>query len=735
MSVELCGSVDRIVFRNQDNGWTVLDLETEKDGIQKVVGELPMVAVGETVRLQGEWVEHATFGRQFRAQMCERYLPTDTTAIYRYLSSGTLKGIGPSLAMRIVQTFGDGALTVIEKEPRRLAQISGISLKKAEEIGESFAAQFGLREVMLAFSAYGLTPSEAVRCFKKWGMKTVDTVRENPYLLCTGGLRIGFERADAIAQDMLFTQTDPRRVAAGIQYVLRHNLGNGHTCLPESKLAVTTAAMLGVQTDDVMRSLAEQQMTMELQSLPIDGDVLWFLPPLYRAERYIAARMTMYRELPPAPKDDLDDRITAVEKNHHILYEEAQREAIVQAVERGALVLTGGPGTGKTTTLRGIIALLESYGDKVLLAAPTGRAAKRLSELTGREAKTIHRLLEVQWDDADEPVFARHEKNPLDAGAVVVDELSMVDTMLFENLLRALPSGCRLILVGDSDQLPAVGAGRVLGDLIDSGVLPVVQLTQVFRQALESHIVKNAHRIVAGEMPIIHYKEGDFFFLSKSDNRSVAQTVADLCLRRLPETYGYTLFEGLQVLCPSRKGELGTIEFNRRLQDLINPADPKKPEMMLDGRLLRQGDKVMHTKNNYDISWARDDGEVGSGVFNGDIGILEEVDPHAQTLKVRYDDRVAVYNKEDAQDIEPAYAVTVHKSQGSEFDAVVIPIFNQQPQLCYRNLLYTAVTRARKLLILVGNVPTLERMVNNHRKTLRYTGLPYMLAQSGEAFD
>ncbi len=734
MEQELCGSVDRIVFRNDQNGWTVMDLETESDGIQKVVGELPMVSVGETVRLRGQWGEHATFGKQFRAVACERYLPTDTTAIYRYLSSGTLKGVGPALAMRIVQTFGDGALTVIEKEPRRLAQISGISLKKAEEIGEAFAAQFGLREVMLAFSTYGLTPSEAVRAFKKWGMKTVDTVKDDPYQLCRGGMRIGFERADAIARHLGFASDDARRVAAGIMYVLHHNIGNGHTCLPESKLVPTAAAMLEVSPERVYEVLKSLSLGLELQSLAIDNDVLWFLPMYYRAESYIASRMMTYAAVTPQPRDDLEQRITAVEKCHRILYEDAQREAIVQAVERGILMLTGGPGTGKTTTLRGIIAVLESVGDTVLLAAPTGRAAKRLSELTGRDAKTIHRLLEVQWDDTEEPVFARHEKNPLDAGAVVVDELSMVDTVLFEHLLRALPATCRLILVGDSDQLPAVGAGRVLGDLIDSGHLPTVQLTQVFRQAMESHIVNNAHRIVAGELPHIQYKEGDFFFLQKSDSATVMRTVTDLCMRRLPDTYGYSLFDGLQVLCPGRKGELGTIELNRVLQAAANPPDPKKPEIITEGRVLRQGDKVMHTRNNYDISWVRDDGEVGSGVFNGDIGILEAVDVREQSLIVRYDDRVATYSKDDIHDLEHAYAVTVHKSQGSEFDAVVIPIFYQQPQLCYRNLLYTAVTRAKRLLVMVGSPITLEQMVNNHRKTLRYTGLPYFLEKGASVF-
>lgn len=726
---ELCGSVDRIVFRNEKNGWTVLDLETESDGVQKVVGELPMVSVGETVRLKGQWVEHATFGKQFKATMCERYLPTDTTAIYRYLASGTLKGIGPALAMKIVQTFGDGALTVLEKEPRRLSQISGISIKKAEELGEAFAAQFGLREVMLAFSEYGLTPSEAVRCFKRFGMKTIDTVRENPYVLCGTGLRIGFERADKIARSLHCEPGDSRRLDAGLLFVMRHNTGNGHTCLPQSKLVPTTAQMLDVDPDSVEKQLYELEASFELRRLETERDTLWFLPDLHRAERYAAARMTVFAALPPTRKDDVLERIAAIERNNDIVYEDTQRQAILQAVERGALILTGGPGTGKTTTLRGIISLLESYGETVLLAAPTGRAAKRISELTGREAKTIHRLLEVQWNDEDALSFARNDNNPLDAQTIVVDEFSMVDTLLFESLLRAMPSSCRLIMVGDCDQLPAVGAGRVLGDLIDSGKLPTVQLTQVFRQALESHIVENAHRIVAGQYPHLHHKAGDFFFISKGDDRAVMRTIGDLCMRRLPQSYGYSVYEGLQVLCPGRKGELGSIELNRMLQAMANPAHRSKPELSTEGRCLRQGDKVMHTRNNYDILWTRDDGDCGSGVFNGDIGVLETVDPSGQTLHVRYDDRVAVYTREDAADLELAYATTVHKSQGSEFDAVVIPLFHQQPQLCYRNLLYTAVTRAKKLIVIVGDAATVNTMVDNHRKTRRYTGLPFMLRE------
>ncbi len=724
---ELHGSVDHIVFRNEDTGWTVMQIETDEGEIT-AVGELPMVVAGETVTLRGYFTEHATFGRQFRAEICERYLPTDTSAIFRYLASGAVKGVGPAIALRIVNAFGTDALKIMEKEPQRLSEVKGISPQKAEAIGEAFAAQFGLREIMLAFAEYGLTASEAVRCFKRWGSRTVETVKENPFLLCSGGLHIGFERADAIARELNCPPDDPRRIDAGILYVLRHNTVNGHTCLPQRKLVPAAASLLGVAQEPVETRLSELEQSLDVQKLVTEKDIFWYLPAFYRAERYIAARMSRYGAQ-RIEREEAEQRLNAWQENVGIMFEEEQRRAVLQAVCGSALILTGGPGTGKTTALKGILAILESYRERVVLCAPTGRAAKRIAELTGVEAKTIHRLLEVQWGEEDSLVFARHEHNPLEADAVIIDEMSMVDELLFENLLRAMPDGCRLIMVGDADQLPAVGPGRILGDLIEGGKIPTVALKRVFRQALESHIVECAHRIVDGEYPFLGYKDGDFFFLNRPDVHAAAQTVEDLCMRRLPDTYGVSLLDGLQVLCPSRKGELGTISFNARLQAFVNSKSENKPEIALLGGTLRQGDKVMHIRNNYDIPWTRDNGEVGSGIFNGDIGILETVDPREQTVSVRFDDRVAFYTREDAADLELAYAVTVHKSQGSEFDAVVLPIGSMPPLLCYRQLLYTAVTRARRLLVIVGNADILRQMVDNHRKTLRYTGLVAMLSE------
>ncbi len=722
----LSGVVERVVFRNADNGWTVLELAVE-DEFHKVVGTLPAVQAGEHLHLTGEWGEHARFGRQFRAASYEHRLPTDTDSVFRYLASGAIKGIGPATAASLVEQFGADTLRVLEEEPEKLVKIRGITAARAQKIAQAYREQFGLREVMLAFAGYGLTQSEAVRCWKRWGAATVDTVKADPYCLCAPGLRIGFERADRICMSMERPPDDPRRVEAGILHVLRHNLRNGHTCLPQDKLLTAAAQLLAVNEGAVAASVEELVRRFALRAEVFEDRRFLFLPDLHQAERYIASRMRLMAGFHTAITPLIEKNLQTAEQKNNIHYQTQQRLAILSAIEKGVLILTGGPGTGKTTTLRAIIMLLEGLGERVEIAAPTGRAAKRVSELTGCEARTIHRLLEVQWDDNDTPVFERNEKHPLDADALIVDEVSMVDTLLFESLLRALRPGCRLILVGDTDQLPAVGAGRVLHDLIDTRALPVVELTEVFRQALESHIVAGAHRIVAGEMPQFSDRNGDFFFMPQHSSEETAETVVDLCVRRLPTGYGTSVWNGIQVLCPGRKGEVGTVHINERLQATLNPPHDKKREWRGENGLLREGDKVMHIRNDYDIGWTRDTGETGTGVFNGDIGVLEEISVRDQTLRVRYDDRVAIYTYDQAQELELAYAITVHKSQGSEFDTVVIPVYRNPTLLCYRHLLYTAVTRAKTLLILVGSRETVRAMVANDRKALRYTGLRHFL--------
>ncbi len=726
----LSGTVERVVFRNAENGWTVLDLDAG-DTLEKVVGTFPDVHVGEELYMQGEWIEHPKFGRQFRMESHSSRLPTDVLAILRYLSSGAIRGIGPATAARVIDKFGDDALRILEEEPIRLSEVRGITREKAKKLGEEFHAQSGLRELMLTFSTYGLTQSEAVRCWKRFGTSAVSRIRENPYVLCNTGLSIPFERADRLAAALHGEGNTPQRIEAGLLYVLRHNLGNGHTCLPADKLVQAAAGMLEAsisETEDVLDRMQDEGV---VRCEEIENRRFLFLPAYHTAEQYTAHRLRRMFNTPPELKTP-DGEIDHIEKRLNIRYADQQRKALKTALQNRIMILTGGPGTGKTTTVNGMIALLEQRGETVALAAPTGRAAKRMTELSGRDAKTLHRLLEVQWNDEEQPVFARDEKNPLEADTVIVDELSMVDAILFEKLLRALRLDTRLILVGDADQLPAVGAGSVLQSLLASDRLPTVQLTEVFRQSLESQIVSGAHAVLAGDMPQMNEKTGDFFFLKRSSVEAVQETILELCGRRLPDTYGVSCWNGLQVLCPGRRQALGTEEMNALLQNLLNPPDSQKDEIKSGNRLLRVGDKVMHNRNNYDIIWTRDDGEVGSGVFNGDIGVLEKINRREETASVRYDDRVALYTKEDLKDLEPAYAITVHKSQGSEFDAVVLTMFRHQHQLCYRNLLYTAITRAKKMLIMVGDETTLAAMIENDRKTLRYSGLIHFLTSSAD---
>lgn len=728
---QLSGTVERVVFRNPDNGWTVLDLISTEETLEKVVGTFADVHVGEELFMNGEWVEHPQFGRQFRMESHTSRLPTDTMAILRYLSSGAVRGIGPSTAAKVIDKFGEDTLRILEEEPIRLAEVRGITREKAKKLGEEFHAQSGLRELMLTFSAYGLTQSEAVRCWKRYGVSAVARIKENPYILCNTGLSIPFERADRMAAAMYGFENTPNRIEAGLLYVLRHNLGNGHTCLPREKLVTAAAAMLEADGDTTARVLDDMLAKKVVMSEQINERLFIFLTNYYMAEHYIAHRMRQMAHTVPVTATDVTALIETIETKLHIHYESQQRTALQAAISNRVMILTGRPGTGKTTTVNGMISVLEACGEDVVLAAPTGRAAKRMTELTGYEAKTLHRLLEVQWSDDEESYFARDEKNPLDADTVIVDEFSMVDVVLFEKLLRALRPTSRLILVGDADQLPSVGAGSVLQSLLSCDVVPTVQLTEIFRQSLESHIVAGAHAVLEGKMPQTNAKDGDFFFLKRNAFHTVEETVLDLCNRRIPETYGVSCWNGIQVLCPGRRNELGTLDLNVKLQELLNPPDKTKAEIKNGNMVLRVGDKVMHNQNNYDITWTKDNGEVGSGVFNGDIGVLEKVDKRDETVTVRYDNRVALYTKEDLKCLELAYAITVHKSQGSEFDVVILTMYRHQKQLCYRNLLYTAITRAKKMLIMVGDEQTLAAMVENDRKTLRYSGLKHFLIKEG----
>ena len=730
--ITLGGTIESVVFQNGKNGWSVLEMSCG-DELVTVVGHFPEIHAGDEIRVIGVWVSHPSYGRQFKAESYEPAVPTTQAAILKYLSSGAVKGIGPALARRIVDRFGADTLDILENDPGRLAAVRGISPQKAETISGEYRRQFGVRRCILFLQQYNVTPAESIRIWKKFGVQSVDLVRKNPYVLCGAGLWIGFERADAIAEKMGIGREDSFRIGAGVSHVLRHNLySGGHTYIPWDKLCATAAAMLGVD-----RGLAEQAVETlrqggELVVETIGGRRGVFLPDVYRAETYVAGRLTLMAGLNPPPMGDCLIRIHEAEEKYGITYAEKQKAAIESACDHNLLILTGGPGTGKTTTLNAIITVYECMGLKVALAAPTGRGAQRMSEVSGREAKTIHRLLEMEYNEEDVPRFARNEHNLLDCGALIVDEVSMVDILLFESLLRALPMSCRLVMVGDADQLPPVGAGNVLRDMIDSGRVPTVRLEEIFRQAAESYIVRGAHRIVRGEPPEFARREGDFFFMPRYTAAQVRSTVTELVMTRLPAAYGFDPAEDIQVLVPGRKGELGTGALNAALQQALNPPEPGRAQRAFGPVTFREGDKVMQVRNNYDIPWVREDGEHGAGVFNGDIGVLETVNPHSGLMRVRFDDRAVDYPPENIDELELAYAITVHKSQGSEFRAVVLPLFSGAPQLFYRNLLYTAVTRARELAVIVGREETVLGMVRNNKKTRRYTGLREFLQADTE---
>jgi len=730
--ITIQGTVENVVFASEESGFAVLELDYNKNPLT-VVGLLYGVSAGEDVKITGKYVSHPVYGSQFKAEAYEQALPATAAAILKYLSSGAIKGLGPRTAKRVVDAFGDDTLTVIEKQPEKLSEIKGISLKKALAISEEYRNIFGLRAIMLELARHGVSAAAAIRAWKLWGPLAMEIIRGDPYLLCGDDVGVSFEKADGIAAGFGIPADAPARLRAGISHVLTHNLANGHTCLPMDKLLKTAASLLEVdlfQLEDASLAFTEDSTFV---SDTVNGSRFLFLPDLYEAEAYIAGRVRMMLGIMPPENRTFQKEIRALEKNFSIGYAPLQVKAIESALSSNIFILTGGPGTGKTTTLKAILSILEMEGEKAALAAPTGRAAKRMSELTGRDAKTIHRLLEVDFrDSSDEIKFKRNEKNPLRLDAVILDEVSMVDARLMRSLLKAMKMSCRLILVGDPDQLPSVGAGNILRDLIDSGMVPMVHLNEIFRQETESAIVSNAHRIIRGEQPDLETKDSDFFFMQRPSYEQTAKTVVELCAHRLPKAYGYSPLWDIQVIVPSRIGALGSIELNRLLQDKLNPEASEKSEQKLGARILREGDKVMQIKNNYDIPWEKDDGESGAGIFNGDIGVIEMLDRPSQSILIRFEDRVAEYSFDMADEIEHAWAITVHKSQGSEFEAVIMPLMSFHRKLYYRNILYTCVTRAKRIMIILGAKDTVYTMVRNHRQVLRYTNLLHLLTKSTE---
>lgn len=723
---ELDCTVEHIIYRNEENGYTVIEAETESGEIT-AVGTMPMVCEGEQLHLIGRFTSHSNYGEQFSVSAFESIMPTTSLGILKYLSAGAVKGIGAATAARLIKAFGENTLEVMKNEPERIASIRGISLEKAKAFADQLNRAVNIRDLMAYLGSFGVNPIEAVAVYREFGNEAMNIIEANPFTLCMSDTGISFETADLIAQKKDILQDSSIRIRAGLTHVLRHNTLNGHTCLPEDKLVKTAAGFLSVDEEKAQAVLNELLDEQNLIKDVLRDRSFIFLPQYYESEQYISARLKMMLRFPAPAFRDAKEQIEIIESRHNIKYADKQKEAIESALQKGLLVLTGGPGTGKTTTLNAIIDVLKSNGQKVLLAAPTGRAAQRMSELTGSEAKTIHRLLEVQWDKNDKPEFKKNEQHTLDCDALVLDELSMVDDELFESVLRALPMACRLILVGDSDQLPSVGAGNVLAELIASGAIPVVGLDRIFRQSEQSLIVTNAHHIVKGEMPELTRRDSDFFFLESNNMSAARDTILGLCETRLPKTYGISPINDIQILTPGKKGILGTNELNRALQEVLNPKNEEKDEITFNNTVYRVGDKVMQVKNNYDILWTKYSGECGEGIFNGDIGIIESVNKAQRMMRIKFDDRYANYDADCAIDLELSYACTVHKSQGNEFDFVIIPLIKNSQYLFYRNLLYTAVTRAKKMLIIVGNKETVHHMVNNNIRTLRYSGLSEFL--------
>ena len=722
------GAVSAVVYQNYENGYAVLRLNVGGGQTVTVVGTIPLPAVGERLMVTGKWSNHSNYGRQFEAEFLERLMPQTTMEILNYLSSRVIKGIGPKMAARIVERFGDQTLAVMEREPERLAEVAGISREKARAIGEEFRLQVGMRQIMEFFALHHLPAELAVRTYKRYGDSTIELLYDDPYLLMDEELEADFAAVDQFAIDLGVAGDDPRRVEAGVQFELNYNLTGGHSFLPEDKLAAATARLLHVEEDAVRQALERLLEADRLNRDALAGITVIYLPRLYEAETESTRRLLEFAgNTFPAPKN-LDKLIRSVAHDSGIDYSGQQLEAIREAATSGLLLITGGPGTGKTTILNGILELLGRMQLRCLLAAPTGRAAKRLSEVTGEDASTIHRLLEAGIDPATGKMFfARDEENPLKCDAVVVDEMSMVDVQLLHSLLRAIPQGKRLILVGDPDQLPPVGPGFPFGDMLRSGVLPTVHLTEIFRQAQQSLIVMNAHRVNHGEMPDLRCVTSDFFFMRRNNEEAVCSLIRDLCAVRLPQKMGIPA-DQIQVLSPTRKGAVGTVNLNRLLQAALNPPAPEKKERAFGDYLFREGDRVMQIHNNYDILWKKTDGSmVGAGIFNGDVGILQSIDTGAETLTVLFDDKVAEYDFTQLNELEPAYAMTVHKSQGSEYRAVVLAAWNGSPYLLSRSILYTAITRARELLVIVGREETVGVMVGNAKKNRRYSGLKLRL--------
>lgn len=723
--ISIKGTVEDIVFYNEENGYIVLDLDVD-NVLVTAVGMLGDVKEGEELTLYGDYINSPKYGRQFKVEVFERALPTTKAAIQKYLGSGVIAGIGPAVAKRIVTAFGDETLEILENDSVKLASIKGITTERALSIGKEFNKITGLRKAMTYFSKYGIQPMTVASVWKQYEGRTMQVIKDNPYILCESGIELPFKDADRLAGELGFPMDSEERILAGIIWCLRVNAANGHTCVREAALSDTVCYELEIGEKAFWNGLSMAESRGEVVLDDKYDDHFVFLTEYYQAECYIAEKLAEMIKRSDSGDRDYSEEIAGIEWTEGIQYEERQKEAINGCMNNHVFILTGGPGTGKTTTLNAVISLCKLRGQKIKLAAPTGRAAKRMADLTGSPAQTIHRLLEVDFGAQNGHSFKRCEENPLSCDVLIIDEMSMVDTLLMNSLLRAVKPKTRLIMVGDSNQLPSVGAGNILRDLIASGRVPMVELKEIFRQAAESLIVTNAHRIVRGEMPVLNDRTNDFFFMPTSSEEETLRLVISLCKTRLPNTYGYSPIEDIQVLCPSKLGTVGTQNINQSLQLALNPPGVGKQELKYFNQLFRTEDKIMQMKNDYDVEWRRG-AEKSHGIFNGDIGIIRSVDRANDRLEVDFDGRTAVYDTDMLKRVEHAYAVTIHKSQGSEYPAVIIPLPNGMDRLSYRNLLYTAVTRAKNILIVIGNPRKVQSMVENDRRMLRYSCLRPML--------
>ena len=735
--VILSGTVENIIYQNSLNGYTVFELNAfvGDENIEEVtcIATMPELCPGETLKLSGHYVMHAAYGRQFQVDLYEKEMPATADGMEKYLGSGVIRGIGEKLAHRIVEKFGEDTFTILENSPELLARVRGITMEKALAIGVRFSETYALRNTMMFLQNLGVTPVYAQKIHKRYKQNAIETVKANPYVLADDVIGIGFKMADAIAMRLGVDRSSSARVKAGMRYALNQSTTNGHVYLPKEELVAAAAMLLEAPEELMEDTLTAMQFEHQLwqEKKPNGNGIAIYLNMFYYAESYAAKKLMELTRNVLNKSAQVEQEMAAMEAEQGLTLAANQREAVRASMESGVLVITGGPGTGKTTTINTIIRLLLNSGSTIELAAPTGRAAKRMTEATGMPAKTIHRLLGVSFGDESsrQMSFEKNESDELEADVIIIDESSMIDIMLMNHLLRAIPNGARLILVGDVDQLPSVGAGNVLKDIIASEAVRVVRLSEIFRQAQESAIVMNAHRINRGEKPLLNEKQSDFFFVRRGNMEDCVRAVVELVSTRLPDYAQADAVRDIQVLTPMRKTPLGVAGLNEALQAALNPPNPARAEKELRNITFREGDKVMQIKNNYNLPWFIRDArgrtvDEGLGVFNGDEGVIQKINDVEQTLDVLYDDeRLVRYDYSQLDELELSYAVTIHKSQGSEYRVVVIPLFNGPPMLLSRNLLYTAVTRAKELCVVVGREETMARMAENDREVRRYSML------------